>query len=50
MYLTFFRGVTDNLSDVANSIEEYREFIITLGYEDEDLDNEINDWKTYKGI
>jgi len=44
----FLRGVTDNLSDVAETVEEYRSFMEALGYEDEDLEYEIEDWKIYK--
>lgn len=44
----FLRGVTNNLSDVAESEEEYRRFMIQLGYEDDDLEQQIIDWKTYK--
>ncbi|WP_047789794.1 SMI1/KNR4 family protein [Tenacibaculum mesophilum] len=46
----FLRGITDNLSDSADSVEEYRNFMISLGYEDEDLEDEIEDWKDYKGF
>lgn len=46
----FLRGVTDNLSDVADTEKEYRSFMIAMGYEDEDLEQEIADWKVYKGF
>ncbi|GAA5044689.1 hypothetical protein GCM10011506_15890 [Marivirga lumbricoides] len=46
----FLRGITDNLSDSADTEEEYRQFMISLGYEDDDLEDEIDDWKNYKGI
>lgn len=46
----FLRGITDNLSDSAETEDEYRDFMIAMGYEDEDLAEEIEDWKAYKGI
>lgn len=46
----FLRGVTDNLSDSADTEEEYRQFMISLGYDDDDLEDEIDDWKSHKGI
>ena len=46
----FLRGITDNLSDSADTEEEYRQFMISLGYEDDDLEHEIEEWKDYKGV
>jgi len=46
----FLRGITDNLSDVADTEEEFRQFMLSLGYEDDDLEDEIDDWKNYRGI
>lgn len=46
----FLRGVTDNLSDAAESEEQYRQFLVQLGFEGDELENEVNDWKVYKNL
>ena len=44
----FVRGLTDSISLVAESPEEYREYMIELGYEDEELDYEVAEWVKWK--
>lgn len=44
----FFAGLTDNLSNAANSVEEYTNYMIALGYEGDDLEDEIEAWLEYR--
>ncbi len=44
----FVRGLTDNVTSAAESSEEYRKYMIDLGYEKEDLEKEVNDWLEWK--
>jgi len=46
--LEFVRGLTDNLSMTAESQEEYRSYMIELGYEDEDLEDEVSEWVKWR--
>ncbi|TKD62294.1 hypothetical protein [Flavobacterium sp. ASW18X] len=44
----FVRGLTDSISLVAESPEEYREFMLELGFEGEELDDEVAEWVNWK--
>lgn len=47
-FMEFVRGLTDNISSAAESKEEYKEYMIELGYEDDDLEEEILEWVKWK--
>ena len=44
----FLRGITDNLLQLEATEKEYRSYMTALGYEGEDLEDEVNYWKSYK--
>jgi hypothetical protein len=43
----FTRGLTDNLSECANSSEEFRVFMEKIGFEGEDLTSEVESWENW---
>lgn len=40
----FVRGLTDNISCAADSEDEFRRYMVELGYEDDDLEEEVKSW------
>ena len=46
--IEFVRGLTDNILMAVESQEEYRNYLIELGYEDEDLEDEVSEWIKWK--
>lgn len=42
----FLRHITNNLQEYATSSEEYRDYMIALGSEDEDIDFQVHHWET----